>query len=126
MKAPTIDVDLAGRRILVIEDEYYLAMELQDEIEQAGGAVIGPCADAKTCLTLLKGDRADAAIVDINLGNGPSFEVADALRSIGVPFLFLTGYDAETVPDRLRDVLCVQKPANIALLLRELKRSLLA
>ena len=112
--------DLSGLRILVVEDEFYLAMEMQDEIERAGGAVIGPYGDLDAGLASLKQGLADCALLDINLGVGPSFEIADALRAEGVPFIFLTGYDASAIPDRFSDVQRVQKPANVSTILHML------
>lgn len=116
--------NLTGRSILVVEDEFYLALEMQEEIERAGGVVVGPFADVGTGLASLARDSADCALIDINLGDGPTFEMADALQACGVPFVFLTGYDRSVVPERFHDIQCVQKPATIAMLLQTLERQL--
>ncbi|HYW16724.1 MAG TPA: response regulator [Allosphingosinicella sp.] len=104
--------DLSGTKILVIEDEFYLAMDIKEALERAGGQVRGPFADAGDGLAELERERPDCAIVDINLGNGPSFEIAEELQRWGVPFLFLTGYDAPAIPPGLADIERLEKPAD--------------
>lgn len=103
---------LSGRSVLVVEDEYYLAIELAEQIERGGGSVVGPFATAGEGLASLGDSTPDCALVDINTGEGPSFVLADALLSQGVPFAFLTGYDAGSVPDRFSGIERIQKPAQ--------------
>ncbi|UZK67789.1 response regulator [Sphingomonas sp. M1-B02] len=103
--------DLGGMRILVVEDEFYLATDIADQIERAGGTVLGPCADASAGVAELDASP-DCAVIDINLGQGPSFEMAEALKRRGVPFLFMTGYDAATIPLEFAHVERVAKPAD--------------
>ena len=52
-------------------------------------------------------------IVDINLGGGPSFELADSLKARGIPFLFITGYDEDVIPPEFADVERLQKPVAL-------------
>lgn len=111
-------VDLSGCAILIVEDEYHQAMDLRDEIERAGGRVIGPYPDSETGRSALRSIVADCAVLDINLGAGPRFEMADALRAANVPFLFLTGYDATIIPARFAGIPRIQKPAPHPALLR--------
>jgi DNA-binding NarL/FixJ family response regulator len=103
---------LSGRTILVVEDEYYLAMDIREGIEQAGGRVQGPCGDAATGLAELDRETPDCAVLDINLGQGPSFEIAEELTRRRVPFVFLTGYDAPAIPPGLAGVERIEKPAD--------------
>jgi CheY-like chemotaxis protein len=105
------DADLCGAKILIVEDEYYLATEIAEQVERAGGTVLGPFPDGPASLEQLDADP-DCAVVDINLGQGPSFVVAEALQRRGVPFLFLTGYDAATIPPEFAHVERIEKPAN--------------
>jgi ActR/RegA family two-component response regulator len=111
-RAPS--ADLRGTKILVVEDEFYLAMDIKEAIEQAGGHVHGPCADTAAGLAELLRETPDYAVVDINLGRGPSFEIAEELKRRRVPFLFLTGYDAPSIPAGLADVERIEKPADAA------------
>lgn len=84
---------LAGRRILVIEDEYLIAMELKRWLREAGVAVIGPVPSVDEALDLIEdGATLDAAVLDVDLGSGDtSYPVADRPAELGVPFLFATG-----------------------------------
>jgi len=103
--------DLSGAKILLVEDEFYLAIDMKEQIEDAGGTVLGPCKDSIAAIEHIE-EGPDCAIVDINLGQGPSFAIAEVLAERSVPFLFLTGYDAATIPPRFAEVECIQKPAS--------------
>lgn len=105
------DLSLSGWQILVVEDEYLLADDLQGSLSQAGAKVVGPAPGVEEA-TMLMGATAhiDAAILDINLKGEMVFPVADLLRERGVPFVFATGYDAWAVPARFAEVPRVEKP----------------
>jgi PAS domain S-box-containing protein len=103
--------DLTGRRVLVVEDDYYMAGDTAAALRGAGAEVLGPCPSQETASELLERATPTHAILDLNLGGGgPRFEIAHALRHRGVPFIFLTGYDPETIPAELADVVRLQKP----------------
>lgn len=101
---------LEGKRILVLEDDFYLARDEKMLLEQAGAEVVGPFGSAQQGGGLPGTGRLDGAVVDINLGSGPSFDFARALEEKGVPFVFVTGYDAAVIPDELAHVERVEKP----------------
>lgn len=103
---------LAGARVLVLEDDYYLASDLQDAIEKAGATVIGPCPDVRDALRLIAQDRPDCAILDVNLGQGPSFDLPRELSRQGVPFAFVTGYDAGVFPREFAGAERIEKPVS--------------
>ena len=113
-------VTLADIEVLVVEDEYHLAFELKSLVENAGGRVAGPFADAAEAISHLGRHRPDCGIIDVNLANGVSFVAADALVDHAVPFLFLTGYDATALPDRFAGIDRVEKPADLGRVLRKL------
>jgi DNA-binding LytR/AlgR family response regulator len=75
--------------------------------------VIGPYPTDEAALTTLDASRPDAVIVDINLGSGPSFKLAEVLRDRGIPFLFVTGYDQGAIPARFKDVERLEKPIQL-------------
>lgn len=102
---------LDNRRVLLVEDEYFQAMDAKRWLEDAGAEVIGPAARAEDLPALL-GGGVDVAVLDINLGDGASFSAAETLRSRGVPFLFLTGYDCGGIPAGMAGVPCLPKPAQ--------------
>ena len=92
---------LAGRRILVVEDEYILAQCLCEVLEQEGVEVLGPVASIEDALALLeRGPQPDAAVLDVNLGNQSVYPVADRLGRQQVPMLFTSGYDREMASAR--------------------------
>ncbi|MFC0103669.1 response regulator [Sphingopyxis terrae] len=119
------DDPLAGARILVAEDEYLLAEELQAALVELGTRVIGPAASLADALALIEtaDARLDAAILDINLGGEPAFVAADRLARDGIPLIFVTGYDAAALPARFRLRPLLEKPVDlrrVAALLREM------
>jgi CheY-like chemotaxis protein len=106
---------LKGRRVLVVEDDYFLAHDLKDELAGAGAEVIGPIGRVSDALHLVTtGEPLDGAVLDINLGGQMVYAVADALRARNVPFVFTTGYDAETIPAEYAAVTRYEKPTQLA------------
>ena len=110
-------------RILVVEDEYLIAMELDGTLRTAGYRVIGPALDIHAALELLKAERPDAAILDVNLRGEWVTPVAEVLEAMSVPFLLATGYVAADlqVPQVLRDADNVGKTWRPELLLKVLR-----
>ncbi|MEI9406864.1 response regulator [Mesorhizobium argentiipisi] len=104
--------DLRGRAVLIVEDDFYLADDTQQMIEDAGAEVLGPFSAAEEALSLLDVQRPDCALVDVNLGAGPNFLLASALQARGIAFVFLTGYDPDIIPAEFRGVPCLQKPVD--------------
>ena len=109
----TGEPDLIGRRVLVVEDDYYLATDAARALLEAGAEVMGPCATEEDARAELEDQRPDAVVVDINLGLGPSFKLAEALKDRGIPFVFTTGYDAEVIPAEFDGVERLQKPLQL-------------
>ncbi len=103
---------LAGKRILVLEDDYYLARDEQALLERAGATVVGPYGRGTESERLASAGTLDGAVVDINLGHGPNFDAARLLESRRVPMVFVTGYDAAVVPDDLAHIPRVEKPVR--------------
>jgi DNA-binding response OmpR family regulator len=105
---------LAGRRILVLEDEYFLADDLAEALRSAGAEVIGPAAGADEAMAMIAAAAPDLAVLDINIKGEMSFVVADELARRGLPFVFATGYDPRSIPERHAGRLLWQKPFDIA------------
>lgn len=103
---------LRGKRILILEDDFYIAEEEKALLEQAGAEVIGPYGNRWDMAELSSLKTFDAAVVDINLGYGPNFELARKLHAEEVPFLFVTGYDASMVPSDLAAAPRIEKPVR--------------
>lgn len=113
-------------RILIVEDEPLIAMELHRLVSQAGLEVSGPVATLDRALDLAEDQTLTGAIIDINLGPETSYAVADRLCSSGVAVIFLTGYDADTLPARFSANAVLQKPIEPHMLLATLRRELTA
>ena len=124
MAEPRADA-LRGRRLLVVEDEYLIAAALERALEDRGAEVVGPAGSVEGALRLVEseGDRLDGAVLDINLRDERVYPVADALAARGVPFVFLTGYDAQVIPDTYAGVPRSEKPVSTALLARTLLKA---
>ena len=112
--------DLQGRRVLVLEDDYLLATDLERWLKCAGAVVVGPFAGTEEALQALAENPPHAALLDINLGDAPSFEMAGALDQASIPFVFVTGY--EGLPERWRHIPHVVKPFEERALLDALRR----
>ena len=99
-----------AKRILVVEDEWFIAGDLRRALAAAGAHVVGPVGTLAAGLALADATPLDAAVLDINLGGEPSFPIADRLAARGVPFLFLTGYDDWALPPSYRAAERLTKP----------------
>ena len=83
--------ETAHKSILIVEDDPFIAMDLEDTFADAGYTVIGPVADVETGLSLIKESRPDIATLDYNLGGENSVPIANALEQMNVPYVFLSG-----------------------------------
>src|SRR5262245_13566988 len=112
---------LRGRRILVIEDEYFLAEDIARELKLLGAQIVGPVGEMEHAADIVESEIAlDAAIVDINLHSEMAFPVARTLRLRRVPFVFATGYGAWAIDAEFRDVQLWEKPLDIPAMARDL------
>ena len=98
-------------KILIVEDEALLALELEYEIEAAGHDVIGIAADKRTALELLTLSAPDFAFVDIHLNDGPTgIEIGRILSDLGKPYVFVTG-NVKRIPEDFAGALgAIEKP----------------
>ena len=110
------DSRLFGRRILVVEDETIASWSLEQMLADLGYEVVGPAARVKQALAMIETEAIDAGVLDINLNGEKCYPVADVLAARGVPFVFSTGYNKESLPDGYRDFPMLQKPYDTAAL----------
>lgn len=109
----SIDVlDLKGRRVLVVEDEPLIGMDVVASLEDAGAEVEGPIATIEEACEIIRNGHFDAALVDANLHGHPVGEVAAALAERAIPFAFATGYDKDGLPEAFRDRPILGKPTD--------------
>jgi CheY-like chemotaxis protein len=110
-------------RVLLVEDEALIAMELCSDLESLGWEIVGPAATAEEAMQLMNNaPLPDAAILDVNLGGKMVYPFAEWLQQRGVPFLFCTGYEQFDDDHRDRNWKTVRKPVSIDLLDGELRR----
>lgn len=101
---------LRGCRVLVLEDEYLLADDLARILGQHGAEVVGPIADLRQARAALRQDGFDAAIMNVTVRGHKAFDFADELTRQEIPFMFLTGFAAKSIPARFRHVNVLEKP----------------
>lgn len=89
-----MDEFLAGRRLLVVEDEMMVLVGIEDVLAYYGCTSIAVAATVDQALALIQGQDFDVAMLDANLNGISSSPIADVLAANGVPFLFSTGYKA--------------------------------
>ena len=116
-RATPVQRGLHGKRILLIEDEPLVSMELEGELAAAGCGVIGPAATLEHARTLVEEGKYDAALVDVNLKGQPVDELAALLTEKNCPFAFVTGYGRDALPEAFRGVAVLAKPFSSAQLL---------
>ena len=109
-------------RILVVEDEFLVAVVLEDDLRLAGHYVLGPFSNLPAALAAAQRENFDVAILDVNLGGAMVYPLADDLGRHGVPFFFLTGYGSGDLPQRFAHVPRVTKPYEVAALLAMIRR----
>ncbi len=103
--APT----LGGKKVLIVEDNFLIAQDLRDVMHEAGGAVCGTAPTSAIALTLLRHEMPDGVLLDVDLRDHAS-PVTQELAFRGVPFVLITGYERERLPEALRGRPCLSKP----------------
>jgi CheY-like chemotaxis protein len=113
---------LQGIRVLVVEDEFLLAMDIESAIREAGGEVVGPVVSLEEAVATAKREELNAAVLDLNLRGEMSYPVAEILKSRHVPFLFATGYSQSRLPEPFQCRPCLRKPFTWVALTTALER----
>lgn len=98
----------SAKRILLVEDEVMVAMMLEDMLSDLGHEIIGPAYNVSAGLALAQSAQIDIAILDVNLGDGDSSPIGDALVARKIPFILATGYGCAT--SNVHSVPVLQKP----------------
>ena len=116
---------LRGRRILVAEDEYMIAQEIDETLSDAGAETLGPVSSVGEALHLIGSQRRiDGALLDVNLRNEPIWPVVTALLQRNVPIVLTTGYDASVIPRSYVHLPRCEKPTTPRNLARALTHAL--
>ena len=97
-------------RILILEDETTISTLVAAMLNDLGCAAVKTAVRRDQALNLIRSEEIDVAILDVNLKGQDSYPVANELEVRNIPFLFLTGYESEYIPERYRNRPVLQKP----------------
>ncbi len=112
---------LEGKRVLLVDDQFIIAMDCEDMLATLGASQVEVCANVSEALSFLSRTTPDLAVLDVNLGSETSEPVGNRLRELGVPFLFATGYDDLAILG-VAEATTLRKPYNLASLEAALRR----
>jgi len=115
---------LAGKRLLVVEDESLVALDMIAYLEEAGAEMATPVGTVKEALQTIERDSFDGALLDGNLRGQRVDEIAAALTRRNIPFLFVSGYGRESLPRAFQNAIVVSKPFSPEALVEATARSL--
>mgnify|MGYP001160552260 CR=1 FL=1 len=114
-----------GLRILVVEDEALVAMNLEMILEDLGCVVVGPAMRFDQAEQMMHSEgRLDVAILDVNLGGQPVYPLANHLKETGIPIIFATGYDVSGIPEEWHGWPTLKTPYSNEDVEREMARAL--
>lgn len=116
---------LAGRRVLIVEDEYFLADDLRQILVELGVEVLGPVATLGEGLHIIESEnQIDSAVLDVQLRGKDVFAISAALKSRKIPFVFTTGFGEAKIPAEYGDVPRFEKPFELEALIVALEASM--
>ncbi len=115
---------LSGKRVLVVEDEFLIALDIERILEATATREIVTVSRNRDALTKLQSERFDVALLDLKLNGDNSLPVAERLAALAVPFIFITGASAQAVPAGFRAVPVVIKPFDGDTLLGALQKAI--
>ncbi|WP_129775801.1 response regulator [Peristeroidobacter soli] len=115
---------MSGMTVLVVEDDFIVAYDMQMMLEEQGARVLGPAHSLAEAKTLLAKEQPTVAVLDVNLNGEHVFPLADELRAKDVPFLFATAYadDDRLFPQAVRSAPRLAKPVLPNVLIAQLMR----
>ncbi len=112
-----------GLRVLVVEDEAPIALQLEDMLVDSDCEVVGPASRVAQALKLIDDETVDAAVLDLNIAGDLVYPVADALEKRGLPYIFVTGYGASGLTEPYRSRRVLQKPFSRRELLQAMQEA---
>ena len=104
---------IKAQRILIVEDEMLIAMNLEDMLIELGHKVVAMAAQFSNATALAATEEIDLAILDLNIGGSLSFPVADILRRRNIPFMFASGYGSQGLTEHYRKEYVLAKPYDL-------------
>jgi CheY-like chemotaxis protein len=115
---------LTGAKVLIVEDDAVVALELALVLQDLGCVVLGPAVDSVQAQALLQRQPPDAVLLDLGLRDGFARALVEALAAAGTPHALTTGYACEQLEPALRHVPCLGKPYGQKELRQALRRVL--
>lgn len=103
-----------GCRVLLVEDEMFIAMEIENSLKALGCEIVGPFGKLEEALERAGSETLDAAILDVSIRGGKVFPVAEKLLERGIPFVLASGYGDWSLPEEMRDRPRLTKPFTSA------------
>ena len=101
---------LSGCRILIVEDEAAIALDIEHALRAEGATVVGPAATIEDALAEIAQNQVDCALLDVKLGDGNADAVAAALDKRAIPIVFVTAYSDERMPPGFEARPVIRKP----------------
>lgn len=111
-------------RVLVVEDEALIALDIAQQLADAGFGVIGPATSVAQAFQLIEDEGCDLAVLDFNLREETAESIAVELRARHTPFILLSGISKDRLPASLTEAVLLAKPAHPATLIAALRRSI--
>ena len=108
-----LPTELAANKVMLVEDDFLVAMMMKEMLTELGLVVLGPFGTAAEAITAAQEGEFDVAVLDINLRGEPVYPVAELLIDRGVPLIFVSGYGPEGVDKRFANVPILQKPVEL-------------
>jgi len=116
---------LGEQRVLVVEDEYFIALEIADTLTAEGAEIAGPVENVAKATKVVSEEHVDLCLLDIALiGGERSYPLVDLLSEAGVPVIFVTGYEREAIPSRYGKLPIIVKPFDRDILLKTIAEQL--
>lgn len=109
------------RRVLIVEDDYFLAAELAALLQEFGASVLGPVGQAADALRLVSEGEPDCVLLDINLRGELAFGLAEYMQASGITVILTTGYDRWVLPETLQETICLRKPVDLDVLIERIR-----
>jgi len=110
--------------VLVVEDNYTMGMQTASIVEEAGYSVAGPEVSVDAARSVLRRQKIDLALLDVNLGGKMVFPIAEMLDAMRIPYIFVTSYSVSAIPARYRHSPIVQKPYSPGQLIAQMHQFL--
>jgi PAS domain S-box-containing protein len=108
-------------RVLIVEDEALVALEIEHTLHRAGFAIAGLASRTEAAIRIVEDDGCEAAVIDLRLADGTSSRIAQVLANKSIPFAVLTAYSREQLPEELRSAPYIHKPLKGEVLVERLR-----